>query len=71
MNRRFLSISEVANYLGLAPKTITNWLCAGKFPVPFVKIGRLTKFDVQDIETYVASLNRYCGNEVKKERKEK
>ena len=61
MTRRFLSIPEVAEYFGLSQKTVQNQLSLGKFPIRFVKIGRLTKFDLVDVESYADSLMKYGG----------
>jgi excisionase family DNA binding protein len=49
---RLLNISEAAEYLGVTKGTLYVWACRRR--VPFVKIGRLTKFDPGDLEKWVA-----------------
>jgi len=61
VTRRFLSAAELAEELGLSKKTIQNKVSAGTFPVRHVKIGRLTKFYVGDVESYIAALKKLGG----------
>jgi len=51
INGRLLNIKEAAEYLGVTKGTLYVWACRRK--VPFVKIGRLTKFDARDLERWV------------------
>lgn len=52
IERRFLGIKELANYLGIAEGTIYVWVCHRK--IPYVKVGRLVKFDMRDIEEWIS-----------------
>ena len=59
VRRRLMSVEETAEYLGISPRTIYNRICHGSknpFPIRVKKIGKLIKFDVNDIEAYVDSL---------------
>jgi predicted DNA-binding transcriptional regulator AlpA len=38
----FVSLSDIADILGVTPRTILNWRKAGQFPDPDVRIGRRT-----------------------------
>ena len=51
MNRRLLNIEEVAHMLDMSTGTIYKWVTQRK--IPFVKRGRLTKFDLQKIEAWI------------------
>jgi excisionase family DNA binding protein len=51
-NRRFLDVREAAEYLGLATSTLYTMVSQRR--VPFVKIGRRTKFDREKIESWIA-----------------
>jgi predicted DNA-binding transcriptional regulator AlpA len=58
-SKRLLSVEETAIYLGLSPRTIYNQLgprAKQRFPVRPKRIGRLIKFDVRDLEKFVASI---------------
>jgi len=57
--KRFLSVEETAQYLGLSPRTIYNQVgprAKKRFPIKPKKIGGLVKFDRNDIEQYIESL---------------
>lgn len=45
------SNDEAAMFLGCAPGTLRVWVCKGR--VPYVKVGRLTRFLRSDIEDFV------------------
>ena len=49
--RRFLNVSEVAVYLGLSDDTIRCWVKNGK--IPFSKLGKSVRFDLQRIEPWL------------------
>jgi excisionase family DNA binding protein len=52
MERRFIGIKELAVYLDLKEPTIKAWLYQGR--LPFVKMGRLIKFDIREIDVWIA-----------------
>lgn len=52
----FITIKELAELLGISPRSIYNQLSAGKFPITPKRVGRLIRFDVRDVEAYIASL---------------
>ncbi len=51
MERRLLNIDEVAEYTGLSKNTLYAWVCQRR--IPFVKVGRLTKFDLKDVDRWI------------------
>ena len=53
MTRRLLNIKEVAVYTGLSIHTLYTMVSQRR--VPFVKIGRLTKFDRYELDRWIAS----------------
>ena len=46
-----LSISEAAEYLGMKPGTLRNWLSARR--LPFVKVGRLTRVSRAALDRFI------------------
>jgi excisionase family DNA binding protein len=52
-NRRFLDVKEAAEYLGLAKSTLYTMVSHRR--VPFVKMGRRTKFDRKELDRWVHS----------------
>jgi excisionase family DNA binding protein len=51
MEKRFIGIEELAAYLGLAKGTVYIWVCQKK--IPYLKMGRLVKFDLREIELWL------------------
>lgn len=53
MRRRFLSVNEVAEYLGLSQSAIRKWIRTGQ--IPFSRINGAIRFDIQKINEWTAS----------------
>ncbi len=51
VNRRLININELSEYIGLSTSTIYSWVSQTR--IPFVKLGRLTRFDLQKIEEWI------------------
>lgn len=51
LGRRLLDVQEVAAYTGLAVKTVYSMVSQRR--IPFVKMGRLTKFDLRDVDAWI------------------
>ena len=53
MTCRLLDIKEVAHYTGLSVHTLYTMVSQRR--IPYVKMGRLTKFDREEIDKWIAS----------------
>lgn len=53
---------EAAEYLDVKVSTLRIWRYAGRYDLPFVKIGRLVRYRAEDLEKWIAS--RVKGAEV-------
>ncbi len=53
ITRRLLDINEVAQYTGLSVHTLYTMVSQRR--IPFVKMGRLTKFDREEIDRWIVS----------------
>ncbi len=51
MDDRWLSVEEIATYLGVSKDTIYNWI--NKKKMPSHKIGRLWKFKKDQVDAWV------------------
>ena len=49
--KRFIGIKECAEYLDVGINTIRTWVWQRK--IPFVKMGRLIKFDLKELEAWI------------------
>lgn len=56
--KRFLTKFEAAEYLGMSEYTLDEYQRMGKLKVPSLKIGRLVRYDLKDLEKYCDSLPR-------------
>ena len=44
---------EAADYLGLAPHTLAVWQSTNRYGLPCVKIGRLAKYKLNDLDDFI------------------
>ena len=51
MTKKYLTTIELANYLSLHPVTIREWVCSRK--IPFYKIGKAVRFNIDEIELWL------------------
>ena len=54
METRLLSPREAGDWLGIAPQTLAEWRCSGRYGLPFVKIGGRVAYRMADLEEWVA-----------------
>lgn len=51
MNKKLMTVEEVAEYLRVKPTTVYQWAKNGK--IPAVKMGRLWRFGREEVEEWV------------------
>lgn len=51
MNKRLIDVQELSDMLEISVNTVYAWVSQRK--IPFVKCGRLTKFDVRKIDEWI------------------
>jgi excisionase family DNA binding protein len=51
VEKRYLGIEEMAEYLGFRKGTLYVWVCQRR--IPYLKIGKLLKFDIIEIENWL------------------
>ncbi len=50
-----LTRTAAAAYLGVSKGTLEVWACTKRYPLPYVKVGRLVKYRLSDLQAFVAS----------------
>ena len=55
-NENWIGIEEIAEHLGVKPRTIRDWIKNGK-GIPAYKIGRFWKFNQSEVDEWVRSGN--------------
>ena len=53
-----LTTAEAAAALGLAPETLANWRCTGRYNLPYVRSGRLPRYRVGDLLDWLEQRTR-------------
>jgi excisionase family DNA binding protein len=51
MEKRFIGVEELETYLGISRNTIYSWIWLKK--IPYVKMGKLVRFDLKEIGSWV------------------
>lgn len=54
-NNELLDTEEAARFLGIARNTLEVWRSAGRYALPFVRVGRRIKYRRADLDTWLAS----------------
>ncbi len=49
--RRFLSVKELSEYIGIKEPTIRDWIRFAK--IPYLKLGKCVRFDVGEINEWL------------------
>lgn len=52
---RLLSREEAAEFLGVSKGTLEVWASTKRYNLPFIKIGRLAKYRLADLQEFVNS----------------
>jgi len=50
---KLLTRKEAAEFLGVAESTLAQWKCTGRYNLASVKIGRLVKYRIADLEKFI------------------
>lgn len=54
IEKQWISIEELSDYLGISAVTIRFWIRSGK-DIPAVRIGRQWRFRISDIDEWIKS----------------
>ncbi|MBM7071967.1 helix-turn-helix domain-containing protein [Shewanella sp. 202IG2-18] len=50
---KLLSPLEVSNLLGVTTGTLSVWRCTGRYPLKYVKVGRIVMYRQSDIDDFL------------------
>jgi excisionase family DNA binding protein len=48
-----LTRKEAAHYLGVTERTLAVWACTKRYDLTYVKIGRLAKYRLSDLNAFI------------------
>jgi excisionase family DNA binding protein len=60
-SRELLDDAEAAELSGICAGTLSVWRSAGRYKLPFVKVGRRVKYRRNDIEAWLEARTRSNG----------
>jgi predicted site-specific integrase-resolvase len=60
-SKALLDEDEVAEMIGVRPQTLAVWRCTGKYDLPFVRVGRLVRYQIQDVLEWLQSRRVVTG----------
>ena len=61
---QLLTPRDVAARLGVSTTTLSTWRCTKRYPLPYVKVGRLVRYRLADVEDFeLARLQEMAAND--------
>jgi excisionase family DNA binding protein len=48
-HKKLLTRKETADLLGVSCGTLAVWVSCKRYPLPYIKVGRLVKYDYNDV----------------------
>lgn len=54
-NQKLLTPIEVSEILGVSIETLNVWRATNRYPLPYVKAGRLVRYRLADINQFIES----------------
>ena len=52
-NIKLLTPQEVSEILGVSVETLNVWRATKRYPLPYVKSGRLVRYQLADVEKFI------------------
>lgn len=50
-----LNSEQAASYLGVATNSLAVWRATKRYPLPYIKVGRLVKYRRADLDAFIQS----------------
>ena len=61
---QLLTPQDVCERLGVSIATLATWRCTKRYPLTYVKVGRLVRYRVADVEAFeIARLQEMAAND--------
>ncbi len=54
-NLNLLTNDEAAAYIGVTPRTLEVWRSTKRYPIPYLKVGRLVKYRQESLDRFLLS----------------
>ena len=60
-NPRLLDEKQAAVHLTVSPGTLSVWRSTGRYNLPFVKVGRMVRYRLSDLDAWLDARSRETG----------
>lgn len=60
-SRELLDENQAAEHLTVSPGTLSVWRSTGRYNLPFVKVGRMVRYRLSDLDAWLAGRSRDTG----------
>lgn len=54
-NQKLLTPIEVSEILGVSVETLNVWRATNRYPLPYIKAGRLVRYRMADVNQFIES----------------
>jgi excisionase family DNA binding protein len=54
LREQLFSPKSAAKYLGVVENTLSVWRSTGRYDLPYIKVGRLVKYRLSDLQAFLA-----------------
>lgn len=61
VNEQLVDEVKAAKILGVTRGTLQVWRSCGRYSIPFIKVGRLVRYRISDLEAWLVSRTRATG----------
>lgn len=55
LDRRAASRYLTDRGIPVRPETLARWACTGRYQLPIIRLGRLVRYDIADLDALVAA----------------
>ncbi len=63
MTERLLNTEEASQYLGVTRDTLAVWRTTRRYELPYIKVGRLVKYRLTDLNEWLNNRTKEKNNE--------
>ena len=60
-SRELLDEKQAAEHLTVSPGTLSVWRSTGRYNLPFVKVGRMVRYRLSDLNAWLEARSRESG----------
>ncbi len=60
-NPKLLDEKQAAERLTVSPGTLSVWRSTGRYNLPFVKVGRMVRYRMSDLDAWIDARSRETG----------